>query len=153
MPTSHHIVSSFFLFSVPFSFLDHYSLKIMSSFTLEPLLHQPLRQPIPKFHPIKSTKISPFSLNFSSRAVKIGGTFFSHRPIKHLSVTSSSATSTLTHDPQSNEVAYSENYELSWIKKVWTLSTHLIFLVFLKWAHFSLWKFQCFFLIWIVGYD
>ncbi|XP_057543598.1 alpha-amylase 3, chloroplastic [Amaranthus tricolor] len=90
----------------------------MSSFTLEPLLHQPLRQPIPKFHPIKSTKISPFSLNFSSRAVKIGGTFFSHRPIKHLSVTSSSATSTLTHDPQSNEVAYSENYELSWIKKV-----------------------------------
>ena len=54
MPTSHHIVSSFFLFSVPFSFLDHYSLKIMSSFTLEPLFHQPFRKPISKF---KSSEI------------------------------------------------------------------------------------------------
>jgi len=102
----------------------------MSSMALEPLLHHTLRQSSPKIHPVKHRKSVPFSVNFNSRPVKIGGSLSLSRfkPHKSLSVIACSATTTLPETSESTDVIYSETFQLTRVEKVrfwWYLSDPL----------------------------
>lgn len=90
----------------------------MSTIAAEPLLHLALRQPTPKIQPIKSRKNLPFSLNFSSRASKIRGSFSSNSIQKSVSVAHCTATTTLAQISEPTEVVYSEEFELPRLNKV-----------------------------------
>ncbi|XP_021722967.1 alpha-amylase 3, chloroplastic-like [Chenopodium quinoa] len=90
----------------------------MPTVAIEPLLHHSIRQPCPRINPINPRKLLPFSLNFSSRAARICGSYSSYGRSKPLFVTACSATSTLPVSSQPTEIVYSETFELPLVQKV-----------------------------------